>query len=147
MKPRARPDRILGLEDPRGNREGLLADALLACGTRKSDGIRVGCGAEDVPWRRHEDTRPALADATACQAVSGPLTRVGQTYRDIDPDPVLVDGAFAEARVGGSLTALLGAVGPVDEKASKLAAALGYRLSYWLVPVSGPSEKGGTADG
>ena len=32
-------------------------------------------------------------------------------------------------------------------KASKLAEGLGYRLSYWLVPVSGPSEKGGTADG
>ena len=29
----------------------------------------------------------------------------------------------------------------------KLASALGYRLSYWLVPVSGPGEKGGTADG
>jgi proteasome lid subunit RPN8/RPN11 len=33
------------------------------------------------------------------------------------------------------------------EEASKLATALGYRLSYWLVPVSGPSEKGGTTDG
>ena len=33
------------------------------------------------------------------------------------------------------------------EKASKLASALGYRLSYWLVPVSGSSEKGGAADG
>jgi hypothetical protein len=33
------------------------------------------------------------------------------------------------------------------EKASKLASALGYRLSHWLVPVSGSSEKGGTADG
>ncbi|HEV8281553.1 MAG TPA: hypothetical protein VGQ02_06835 [Candidatus Limnocylindrales bacterium] len=33
------------------------------------------------------------------------------------------------------------------EKASKLATALGYRLSYWLVPVTGSSEKGGTADG
>ncbi len=33
------------------------------------------------------------------------------------------------------------------EKASKLATALGYRLSYWLVPISGPGEKGGTADG
>jgi proteasome lid subunit RPN8/RPN11 len=32
-------------------------------------------------------------------------------------------------------------------KASKLAEGLGYRLSHWLVPVSGPSEKGGTADG
>lgn len=32
-------------------------------------------------------------------------------------------------------------------KASKLAEALGYRLSHWLVPASGPSEKGGTADG
>ncbi len=32
-------------------------------------------------------------------------------------------------------------------KASKLAEALGYRLSHWLVPVSGSSEKGGTADG
>jgi hypothetical protein len=32
-------------------------------------------------------------------------------------------------------------------KASKLAEGLGYRLSYWLVPVSGASEKGGTADG
>jgi len=33
------------------------------------------------------------------------------------------------------------------EKASKLATALGYRLSHWLVSVSGPSEKGGAADG
>jgi hypothetical protein len=32
-------------------------------------------------------------------------------------------------------------------KASKLADGLGYRLSYWLVPVSGPSEKRGTVDG
>lgn len=32
-------------------------------------------------------------------------------------------------------------------KASKLAEGLGYRLSYWLVPVAGPSEKGGTANG
>jgi proteasome lid subunit RPN8/RPN11 len=32
-------------------------------------------------------------------------------------------------------------------KAGKLAEGLGYRLSYWLVPVSGSSEKGGTADG
>jgi len=32
-------------------------------------------------------------------------------------------------------------------KASKLAEGLGYRLSHWLVPVSGSSEKGGTADG
>nr|MBA2720646.1 hypothetical protein [Chloroflexota bacterium] len=31
--------------------------------------------------------------------------------------------------------------------ASKLANGLGYRLSYWLVPVSGSSEKGGPADG
>jgi hypothetical protein len=33
------------------------------------------------------------------------------------------------------------------DRASKFATALGYRLSYWLVPVSGPSEKGGAADG
>jgi proteasome lid subunit RPN8/RPN11 len=33
------------------------------------------------------------------------------------------------------------------ERASKLAQGLGYRLSHWLVPVSGSSEKGGTADG
>jgi hypothetical protein len=32
-------------------------------------------------------------------------------------------------------------------KASKLAEGLGYRLSHWLVPVSGSSEKGGTSDG
>jgi hypothetical protein len=32
-------------------------------------------------------------------------------------------------------------------KASKLAEGLDFRLSYWLVPVSGSSEKGGTADG
>ena len=32
-------------------------------------------------------------------------------------------------------------------KASKLAESLGYRLSHWLVPVSGSSEKGGTTDG
>jgi hypothetical protein len=32
-------------------------------------------------------------------------------------------------------------------RAGGTATALGYRLSYWLVPVSGPSEKGGTADG
>jgi hypothetical protein len=32
-------------------------------------------------------------------------------------------------------------------KAGETAVALGYRLSYWLVPVSGSSEKGGTADG
>jgi hypothetical protein len=32
-------------------------------------------------------------------------------------------------------------------KASKLAEGLGYRLSHWLVPVSGSGEKGGTADG
>jgi hypothetical protein len=32
-------------------------------------------------------------------------------------------------------------------KASKFAEGFGYRLSHWLVPVSGPSEKGGTADG
>jgi len=33
------------------------------------------------------------------------------------------------------------------DRAGKLAPALGYRLSHWLVPVSGPSEKGGTTDG
>jgi len=33
------------------------------------------------------------------------------------------------------------------DRASKLAEGLGYRLSHWLVPVSGSSEKGGTADG
>ena len=32
-------------------------------------------------------------------------------------------------------------------KAREMADTLGYRLSYWLVPVSGPSEKGGKADG
>jgi hypothetical protein len=32
-------------------------------------------------------------------------------------------------------------------KAGEAADTLGYRLSYWLVPVSGSSEKGGTADG
>jgi proteasome lid subunit RPN8/RPN11 len=32
-------------------------------------------------------------------------------------------------------------------KASMLATALGFRLSYWLVPVSGSSEKGGTPSG
>lgn len=32
-------------------------------------------------------------------------------------------------------------------KASKLAEGLGYRLSHWLVPVTGAGEKGGTADG
>jgi hypothetical protein len=32
-------------------------------------------------------------------------------------------------------------------KASKVAEGLGYRLSHWLVPVSGPSEKGGTTSG
>jgi hypothetical protein len=32
-------------------------------------------------------------------------------------------------------------------RASKLAQSLGFRLSYWLVPVSGPSERGGKADG
>jgi hypothetical protein len=31
--------------------------------------------------------------------------------------------------------------------ASKLAEGLGYRLCHGLVPVSGSSEKGGTADG
>ena len=33
------------------------------------------------------------------------------------------------------------------DRAGKLATALGYRLSYWLVPVSGPGEKRGFADG
>jgi hypothetical protein len=32
-------------------------------------------------------------------------------------------------------------------KASKLAEGIGFRLSHWLVPVSGPSEKGGTTNG
>jgi hypothetical protein len=32
-------------------------------------------------------------------------------------------------------------------KASKLAEGIGFRLSHWLVPVSGPSEKGGTTSG
>lgn len=32
-------------------------------------------------------------------------------------------------------------------KASKLAEGLGYRLSHWLVPVSGSSERGGTPNG
>ena len=32
-------------------------------------------------------------------------------------------------------------------KASKLAEGLGYRLSHWLVPVSGSREKGGTPNG
>ena len=32
-------------------------------------------------------------------------------------------------------------------KVGKLADGLGFRLSYWLVPVSGPNEKGGAADG
>jgi len=32
-------------------------------------------------------------------------------------------------------------------KASKLAEGIGFRLSHWLVPVSGSSEKGGTTNG
>jgi hypothetical protein len=32
-------------------------------------------------------------------------------------------------------------------KASKLAEGIGFRLSHWLVPVSDPSEKGGTTSG
>lgn len=33
------------------------------------------------------------------------------------------------------------------DKAGKLASALGFRLSYWLVPVSGATPKGGEPDG
>jgi hypothetical protein len=33
------------------------------------------------------------------------------------------------------------------DKGGGMATALGYRLSYWLVPVSGSNEKGGTTDG
>ena len=35
----------------------------------------------------------------------------------------------------------------VLDRAGTMATSLGYRLSYWLAPVSGSSEKGGTADG
>ena len=48
-------------------------------------------------------------------------------------DPRLIAEPGVAARVAGIAE-------PVIE-------GLGYRLSHWLVPISGPSEKGGSADG